>query len=346
MKLILLTGLVLIELLPSNARAVEGFFNQSTLPARPKNISRVRNSTAKLRQASQGDTCSLTITSSDGYALLALHCLKVCLITEACGLSVDSLGLKNPKVIFGGSGHLSSSDFEDSKIMSYDKSWIKYLKSHFGDYVIVKFETKTPLQCSPISKSPPAVNQPIWSRNFPGGCKNRDKIKTQGKTQGTFCFECKSHIPEVYQPSEFEKLLGRIDEQEPIELESIDPRKGFGRDRFSYGHVRKDLSKNAYYLESKFSKEQIQRLNEFYLADGRFVSDLDACGGSSGAGIFNSDGKMVGLITDQAVGSETSEDVYYKDSTIGITTSSIYKAVKQKIGLKKADQIFNCPSTK
>lgn len=122
-------------------------------------LKKIERSATIMVDSKSGNYCTVFPVSEDGYLLTAVHCLKTCLEDVnpkpnsdffCANQTIPSLNVKGVKVVAIGNALTS-----------------KEQSNRFGDYAVLKVETKKSLSCLAISDKSTKAGEDLWAMGFP-----------------------------------------------------------------------------------------------------------------------------------------------------------------------------------
>lgn len=315
--------LVLILLISTPSPADEGFFSSQKLPENktPLNLEKtlaavipVNNVVGKGR-----GNCSGSYISNDGYVVTALHCVSQCLSEQGLLINDKSYSPRYeiqetqkpwPSLVtcqFDFNGTLKS-----AKVVLVGKGRAVFDEDQLGDYSDNERQ-------SFLEQSQDFAILKFEDLSVP--CLQRSPITpAAGVTLWQIGFPTKS------KRSAESNSLGGIKE-------------------ISVGSVYKKYLENLELRERLQSWPQSSRdfLELYFSLPGILLTNVDSLPGSSGSGVVNASGQIVGIMTSVMLKNPRGQiDKYIEPLILNIGVEHIYSQVKSELGSVKAEEIFSC----
>lgn len=331
--------------------AAEGFYTRANLPVQPKSpgsLDRMYSAAAKLEF---GDShCSGTFVSRDGYYLTAAHCIFDCLkdggdySEDQYGssendtlqkianpmpkevndpkkrlrcpkLSIPSLGLTNPEVVYVGKGVVEA---DEITLSSVPVDQFNQIIQSDQDFALIRFDvshTTVPLSCAPTRLSPVQTGEMTWAVGFPG-------LTHRG-------------FPDPSDPTH--KGAPRP-KYTPYPLDSD------GKTEYvTYGAAEPDFKATQFWQEYLSELPNPQNIISLYSEPSLLITDEDGYSGNSGSGIIDQDGNLIAIFSSASgPGNDPQCFLYLKGAALSIRLSYALPILKAALGTEY-DQAFACP---
>lgn len=341
---------------PDFRRSVEGhFWPPAQLPHnhRPLNYERVVRSSISVAGEELAQLqlfCSATVVSNEGHILSARHCFDSCLrdlgaisnqsnygkvrvinidlqkaIGGICTFQINKDAKVEAEIVAVSPGRIikSASGDLDPETPNESTQYWRDVKNHVppnyefsSDFIILKPTTQQKLPCSPAEFSKPRLKGNfIWAVGMPKKTKRTNRLNSDGQNQfvstGPYCGVER-------QDEDFLLLKAR------------------------YGLNASPLRDMLKYVGLG---ELIETLhNSLEPSTGTFYHSATVISGNSGGGLFDEDGKLVGITvaTLPSPYGRSLEKYFLTCSSRGLSIERIYNLIEAQRGSEIAKATFNC----
>lgn len=148
---------ILLTISATLAFLVSTAFAQTQLTG--STLKKIERSATIMVDKKSGNYCTVFPVSADGYMLTAVHCLKTCLEAQPSS---------NPSDFYCADQTIPSLGVEGVRVVAIGDALRPQSKtSRFGDYAVLKIETKKSLSCLVLSEKRASAGEALWAMGYP-----------------------------------------------------------------------------------------------------------------------------------------------------------------------------------